>query len=279
MLCPTSRDSSLNGSSMRLYYEVALRSFRRATTYRVAFLAGIITNAFFGAIMSFVYIAVYAARGDAVVAGYSLRDAISYIWVGQALIAVGAAWLFSDLKNAIRSGDVAVDLMRPWNFYAYWFSQQFGSRLFNLLTRGVFTYLIGVLYFNARIPDLPNLLPFTLAIILSIIISCAFNFLVNASAFWMLDNNGVMTIASIIMMFFSGFMIPLSFMPAWLESLARLLPFQAITGLPIEILLGLRHGDQLWSALGLQLVWALTLTLAALAQMRAAMHKIVIQGG
>ena len=59
---------------MRLYYEVALRAFRRATTYRVAFLAGIITNAFFGAIMSFVYIAVYAARGDAIAVSYTHLD-------------------------------------------------------------------------------------------------------------------------------------------------------------------------------------------------------------
>lgn len=264
---------------MRLYYEVALRSFRRATTYRIAFLAGIITNAFFGAIISFVYIAVYQARGDGVVAGYSLQDAISYIWVGQALIAVGAAWIGFELRGAIRSGDVAVDLMRPWNFYAYWFSQQFGSRIFNLLTRGIFTYLIGILYFNARIPALQDLLPFLIAIVLSIIISCAFTFLMNASAFWLLDNTGMMTIGNSILMFFSGFLIPLSFMPNWLEAFARLLPFQAITGLPIEIVLGLRRGSELWAALGLQLLWACILTMAALGLMRAARQKIVIQGG
>ena len=43
---------------MRLYYEIALRSFRRATTYRSAYIAGILTNAFFGALRSFVYIAI-----------------------------------------------------------------------------------------------------------------------------------------------------------------------------------------------------------------------------
>ncbi len=265
--------------TMRLYYEVALRSFRRATTYRIAFLAGVITNAFFGAILSFTYIAVYEARNNTVVAGYSLSNAISYLWVAQSMISIGAAWVFPDLSRSIRSGDVAVDLMRPWNFYAYWFSQQFGSRVFNLLTRGSFTYLIGVLYFNARIPDLQDLAPFLLVILLSIIISCAFNFLVNASAFWLLDITGMITITSTIMMFFSGFLIPLSFMPGWLETIARLLPFQAVTGLPIDIVLGLKRGNALWAALGVQVFWACSLSLAALVMMRAAMRKIVIQGG
>ena len=66
MLRPDSRVTRFKPQwyTMRLYYEVALRAFRRATTYRVAFLAGIITNAFFGAIMSFVYIAclLYTSR-------------------------------------------------------------------------------------------------------------------------------------------------------------------------------------------------------------------------
>ena len=56
---------------MRLYYEIALRSFRRATSYRSAYVAGIITNAFFGALLSFVYIGVYGAGGS--VGGFTLR--------------------------------------------------------------------------------------------------------------------------------------------------------------------------------------------------------------
>ena len=71
---------------MRLYYEIALRSFRRATTYRSAYIAGVLTNAFFGALRSFVYIAIYGAGAS--VAGFSVSDAISYSWATQALISI-----------------------------------------------------------------------------------------------------------------------------------------------------------------------------------------------
>jgi ABC-2 type transport system permease protein len=262
---------------VRLYFEVAVRSFRRATTYRIAFLAGIITNAFFGAMLSYVFLAVYGSRAS--VAGFTPNDTLSYLWCGQALISIGSAWLVMDLGNAIKSGDVAVDLMRLWNFYAYWVSQQIGSRGFNLLTRGALTYLIGFLYFGARIPEAQDVVPFLVSIALAIVVSCAISFLTNATAFWLLDISGVMTIASITMMFFSGFLVPLAFFPPWLAQIAALLPFQAVTSVPLLVFLGKLRGDALWQNLGLQVFWACVLTGAALWQMRAATSKIVIQGG
>ena len=71
------------------YYEIALRSFRRATTYRSAYIAGTLTNAFFGALRSFMYIAIYGAGGS--VAGFSVGDAISYSWATQSLMSLAFA--------------------------------------------------------------------------------------------------------------------------------------------------------------------------------------------
>src|SRR6266540_4823406 len=197
---------------MRLYYEIALRSFRRATTYRSAYIAGTLTNAFFGALRSFVYIALYGAGG--VVAGFTQQDAISYTWVTQALISIGAGWIFSrELMTSIRTGDVITDLSRPWNFYGYWLSRSLGERIFNLLVRGSLTYLIGVLYFRAHIPSPAEALGFAAAISLALLVSFAFSFMVNLTAFWLIENSGVMLIANVLLGFFSGFLLPLAFFP------------------------------------------------------------------
>jgi ABC-2 type transport system permease protein len=262
---------------MRLYYEVAVRAFRRATTYRLAAFSGLITNSFFGAMLSAIYLAVYGGRAS--MAGYTPGDAISYLWAAQSMISLGGAWLSWSLVQGIRSGDVAIDLMRPWNYYAYWVSRELGERAFNLLGRGVLTYAAGMLLFGARLPATQDLPGLVISLMLAVLISCAFSFLINATAFWLLDNSGLMNIGSIVTMFFSGFLIPLAFFPPWLEALAQLLPFQAITGLPIQIFLGKLRGMDLAAALALQLFWAVALTGLALLQMRAAMHKVVIQGG
>src|SRR5215212_4158750 len=102
---------------MRLYYEIAVRSFRRATTYRSAYIAGLLTNAFFGALISFVYIALYRFGGT--VAGMSVNDAVSYAWAAQSMISIGGGWLATDISLSVRSGEIVNDMTRPWSFYGY----------------------------------------------------------------------------------------------------------------------------------------------------------------
>jgi ABC-2 type transport system permease protein len=263
---------------MRLYYEIGLRSFRRATTYRSAYIAGVLTNAFFGALRSFVYIAIYGAGGS--VAGFSMSDAISYSWVTQSLISIGAGWIISrELMQSIRTGDVVTDLARPWNFYGYWLSQSLGERGFNLLLRGSLTYLIGVLYFQAHIPTPAQALSFGVSIVLALMLSFAFSFIVNLSAFWLIESSGIMMIANVMLSFFSGFLLPIAFFPPTLAMIARVLPFQGISGLPAQIFLGQLTGTLLAQALLLQLFWCVALVGAGLLLLRAAVRKVVIQGG
>ena len=263
---------------MRLYYEIALRSFRRAATYRSAYIAGMLTNAFFGALRSFVYIALYGAGGS--VAGFSLSDAISYSWITQSLISIGAGWIISrELMQSIRTGDVVTDLTRPWNFYGYWLSQSLGERGFNLLVRGSLTYLIGALYFRAHIPTPFQALSFGISVALALVLSFAFSFLVNLSAFWLIENSGLVMIANVMLSFFSGFLLPIAFFPPALATIARLLPFQGISGLPAQIFLGQLTGTALAQALLLQLFWCVALVAAGLLLLRAAVQKVVVQGG
>jgi len=263
---------------MRLYYEIAQRSFRRATTYRSAYIAGVLTNAFSGALRSFVYIAIYGAGGS--VAGFSVGDAISYSWVTQALISIGAGWIISrELMLSIKTGDVVTDLARPWNFYGYWLSQALGEHGFNLLLRGSLTYLIGVLYFQAYIPTPAQALSFAVSVTLALVLSFAFSFIVNLSAFWLIENSGVVMIANIMLNFFSGFLLPIAFFPPALALIARVLPFQAISGLPAQIFLGQLSGATLAQALLLQLFWCFVMVAAGLLLLRAAVQKVVIQGG
>jgi ABC-2 type transport system permease protein len=263
---------------MRLYYEIALRSFRRATTYRSAYIAGVLTNAFFGALRSFVYIALYGAGAS--VAGFSVGDAISYSWATQSLISIGAGWIISrELMQSIRSGAVVTDLARPWNLYGYWLSQSLGERGFNLLVRGTLTYLIGVLYFGAHIPTPAQALSFAISVMLALVLSFAFSFIVNLSAFWLIENSGLVMIANVMLSFFSGFLLPIAFFPPALATLARLLPFQGISGLPAQIFLGQLTGAALAQALLLQLFWCVALVAAGILLLRAAVQKVVIQGG
>jgi ABC-2 type transport system permease protein len=263
---------------MSLYFSLALKAFRRATAYRSAYVAGILTNAFFGALICFVYQALYAAGGS--VAGYTLGDLISYSWATQSLISIGAAWISStEISLSIRTGDVVTDLTRPWSFFLYWLSRSLGERSFNLLFRGSLTYLIGVLYFGARVPSPADLLAFLPAVAVAMVSSFAISFCVNLTAFWLLDITGLILLANVCISFFSGFLLPIAFFPPALQAVAYALPFHTLTSIPAQIFLGRIEGPALAAALAAQLAWGAVLVALALGAQGVAMRKVVVQGG
>jgi ABC-2 type transport system permease protein len=213
-------------------------------------------------------------------AGLTLHDAVSYVWITQSLISVGGAWIGStEISTSIYTGDVVTDLYRPWSYYLYWLSRSLGERVFNLLFRGTLTYLIGVLYFGAYVPGPSELLGFAPAIGLAMLVSFSLSFCVNLTAFWLLDVTGVILMANVLISFFSGFLMPIAFLPPALQTVARALPFQAITGLPAQIFLGQLQGAAVVEALALQLAWTVGLAALALAFQATAMRKVVLQGG
>ena len=73
-----------------LYVAIATRAFRRYSTYRAATLSGIFTNSVFGIIYSFAYIALWNENPTA--GGYDAQDAVTYVWLGQALLMTIALW-------------------------------------------------------------------------------------------------------------------------------------------------------------------------------------------
>ena len=97
-----------------LYVAIATRAFRRYSTYRAATLAGIFTNSVFGIIYSFAYLALWDANPGA--GGYDKGDAVTYVWLGQALLMTVALWgggTTDDLAERIRNGRMSGELLRP----------------------------------------------------------------------------------------------------------------------------------------------------------------------
>src|SRR5512143_3379051 len=137
---------------MNLYIELAKKSFKSQVAYRAATLAGLITNLFFGVLRASILIAVYNAQTSSV-PNYSVRDAITYTGMTQAFIGAMALWGWYDMIKSIKSGEVASDLSRPYDYYSFWLAQDMGRSLFQLLTRGVLGMLVFIVFFGAAVPS------------------------------------------------------------------------------------------------------------------------------
>jgi ABC-2 type transport system permease protein len=276
-----SANGPLGGSDVNwraMYWAIIRLSFQRQLTYRAANLAGLATNAFFGLLRASVLIALFAARDS--VAGYTVRDAVTYTGLTQALLSYIAVFGWWDLMRTIRSGQVASDLSRPYDFFWYWWAQDVGRAAAQMLTRGLPIMLVYALVYRISLPPtLWHWAALAVSLFLALLASFGWRFLVSLSAFWTHDAVGVGRLAWMLGQFLSGFMMPIKFFPAWLSTLMRLTPFPTMLNTPAEVYLGQLSLAALPGALAVQLAWALLLALLCRAALVVALRKLVIQGG
>ncbi|PWI45310.1 ABC-2 family transporter protein [Streptomyces sp. ICBB 8177] len=265
---------------MGLYLAVLVRGFRRYATYRTATLAGVFTNTVFGFVVAYTYIALWRVRPH--LGGYDLGQAVTFVWLGQALLMTTALFggFEAELIDRIRSGDVATDLYRPADLQLWWLARDIGRAGFHLVGRGVLPMVTAGLFFPLVWPASPGVwAAFLVAVALGVVISFALRYLVALAAFWLLDGTGIVLLASLAAIFFSGMLLPLTVFPGALGVLARALPWSALLQVPADVYLGRDTGARLASALGFQAVWALVLLGAGRLVQSAATRRVVVQGG
>jgi ABC-2 type transport system permease protein len=269
-------------ASASLWYTVAKHTYARYSTYRVATLAGVFTNIVFGVISSFVFLALWGQRPH--LGGYDVTDAVTYTWIGQAMIIPVAVWgggFQEDFTERIRSGDIAIDLYRPTGLIPWWLASDLGRATFHFLARAAPMLVAGAVLFGIRFPANPvRWVAFIVAVYLAVFVSFGLRFLVSLSAFWLVDSRGSEGLATILGIFCSGLVLPLVVFPTGLRIALLHLPWSALVQTPADVWLGTSGGvSGTIQALGFELAWGLVLLAAAYAVLRHANRAVVVQGG
>ena len=263
---------------MRLFWEVVRRAFRRHLTYRAAALAGLVTNIFFGLVRASVLVALYGDRE--VVAGLDVQSVITYTGLTQAVIVYLSIFGWFDLMNAVHQGEITADLLKPMRLFSFWLAQDLGRALVGLALRGFTIMLVYALIFDITYPvGVAQWAALGVSLGLSWLLSFAYRFLVNLTAFWSPDARGIGRFAFVIVMFLSGFLMPLRFFPDWVQRLAYLTPFPHMLNTVVEVYLGTLTGPALVQALLAQALWAVGLVGLCQFVLARATRRLVILGG
>ena len=263
---------------MRLYWEIAKRAFQRQLAYRTANLAGLVTNGYFGYIRAAVLLAAFAGRGE--VQGYDERDIVTFTWVTQALIMVVNLWGGTGVGETIATGAIVSDLSKPFSFLGYWLARECGRAAYFLAFRCVPILAVGQVIHGLRWPQQPATWALlALSISLAIAVSFCWGFMIELTGFWTIQTKGIRQLALGVLMFFSGFVIPLPLFPEWLQPIAYALPFATITQVPCDVFLERFSAAQLVQALAGQAAWAAAMLAATQLLVSAATRRVVTQGG
>ena len=264
---------------MKKYIQFIKISFNNGLAYRVEYFVGTFRNLVILLVQLCVWRALLAAGPVTTDAGVvTLGEMNTYVLISsmiQTLLTVNVVWNISD---RIRNGQIAMDLIKPMNFQAYTFANMLGQNMFSFLFQLLPILAVGVIFIGMDFPSIPNLLFFLLVMINAIIISFQINYIVGLVVFWYLRGWQ----ANVIWMLnrlFSGAYIPLWFFPKFLVIISGFLPFRLYYFVPISIYMGkLTPLDCLYAILQ-QFAWMVVLYGLIRLEWRAAIKKLVIQGG
>ncbi|MFC4530663.1 ABC transporter permease [Sphaerisporangium dianthi] len=221
-------------------------------------------------------IALWEARPG--LAGYDVVDAVTFCFLTQALI--GPMEVFGggiQLGQRVRTGDIALDLVRPASLQMWTLADDLGRAAFMFIGRSLLPTLFGAALFGVRFPGhAATWAAFLASAILGVVVSFGLRYLVALSSCWILDDRGVQSLSLVMTMFFSGMILPLVLFPGWLGTLAQALPWAAMVQVPADVFLGKRD---VLGALAFQAAWVAALLALGAAVTRTARRKVVIQGG
>lgn len=264
---------------MRTYLRLFVAGFRRQSTYRLAALGGLVANATFGLLkVALLFAAVRTSGGE--LAGYDVATMSSYIWISQGLLGSVNLMGRTEMAERIRSGDVAVDFLRPVDVHLASVTTEVGRATFALIPRGIPSVAIGALVVGMAVPDHPSAYVVgAVSLALGIVVSATTVYLVAATGFWLVETRGVAILYMVVSGFLAGLFVPIAMFPTWLHAVATATPFPSMMMYPVDVLSGRVEGLAALGLVGLQLLWlALTLTAGQVAT-RAGRRRLEVQGG
>ncbi len=267
---------------MKKYLSFFRLRFVMNLQYRVAALAGIVCQFFWGAMAILAFHAFYET--DPASFPMDFQATASYIWMQQAflgLLSVGG--MDNSIFDAIHNGDVVYEVCRPVDLYAMWFSNTSATRVARALLRCVPPLIVAAFlpkpFGLMAPPSLTALLLFFVSLCLALLVTVSFCMIVYILTFYTISYRGVRLVAVALSDFMMGGVVPLPFFPEGFRQFAELLPFSCMENVPLRVYSGDLSGPPMARALLLQVFWVFALVLLGKVLEQKVLKRVIVQGG
>lgn len=262
---------------MKGYLAILQIRMKALFQYRVASLAAVFTQLFWGIIQVMIFHAFYARSSSMPI---SLDQAVNFIWIGQALLQLLPWNLDKEIEGQVKSGNIAYELIRPLNLYGLWFMRSLAIRLVPTFMRSIPIFILGGWFLGLRAPiSWEAGIAFFFSVIFALLLSTSITTVVMISLFWTLSGEGIQRLLPHITMFFSGMIVPLPLFPGWAQPFLNVQPFRGVMDIPCRIYNGVIPTSNLLYYLGFQAGWTALFAILGHFLAKKALRQFVIQGG
>ncbi len=228
--------------------------FQDGLAYRASGLIWILTDLVTAITMPLVWAKASTTTG--VIGGFTQSDFILYYLCQLLIGSFITSHIMWEVAMEIKEGQFSTQLLRPISFYQFTFLRNFTWRIIRTCLFAPFFVLLLFLY-RGYLGDAQVFLawPFWASVMLGHLVSFTLVIMMSMIALFTQEVMSIFELYYVPMLFLSGQLFPVSVLPDWASSLAKLLPFYYTTGAPTEILVGRVSGDAALRVLGMQALW------------------------
>jgi ABC-2 type transport system permease protein len=184
------------------------------------------------------------------------------------------------MVREIREGTLALRLLRPIHPLASYSAESLAAMpLRALISLPLALVMLLVSARHGLTHDPVSIFCFVLSLAGAWLLNLAISCMIGTLGLYLESSLSVHELWLGCFMLLSGYLVPLSLFPRWLERAARALPFAYLQAVPVEMLTGLRDRHAALRGLVLQFSYALTALALMLLLWRRAVRRFHAYGG
>ena len=268
---------------LKIYWPFAINQIKSNFVYKGRFYLFIIRKFLGMFIYYYLWMAIYASSNSSQLGGFTKGEMVIYVFISYTISDIVMVGVSSEIGNDVIDGSVAMNLIKPMDYRIYLTFKSLGTMIYRMIVPSVLIW-IGVELFKIKSFGMTASSPLTivlslLSILFSFLIYVFFDYCFGMLTFITAYIFGMNIIRNAVLNFLTGKLIPISFFPVFVQKIFSVLPFTAMTYIPVMIYLGKYTGIEVIWELVKQIMWVVLLYFLGSLLWKKIEKQIVILGG
>lgn len=176
--------------------------------------------------------------GNGVIKGYTLQQMVWYIILGELItFGSGSKVARDEVQNDIRSGNIAYQVTKPYNYPLYIICKYYADTIISFLMYIIIGLIVGLLFMG----PIPNLNFITIikvipVFLLAVLETGLIRILISLTSFWVEDSKPFQNVWNKVVLMF-GILFPIEVFPSIIGNIIRYIPVYSISYGPAKLVI------------------------------------------
>lgn len=265
---------------MNFYLKYMSNVCKQGLVYRFDYIMKIIGSITSFLVQYYIWKALMLTPQDSVDQTYIVfEQVITYITISAVIKSFMKSGTTKEVNEKIRSGSLAMDLIRPYNFMGMTFCSKLAKIFYQFVFLSLPLLVFSILFFKIKFASIFNIFCGIISIIGGIIIMFLLEYILGLLSFWFQQTWMLERLLNDIIRFMSGSVLPIWVFPNSIQTILKYFPFQYIYYKPITMITFGYNSQQMAELYFLQLLWIIGLFIISILLWKKSVRRITIQGG